>query len=143
MAPALGLTIQFLALRHDKEKELESALEAAAQERAGALVVIGRMYSFFGRRIAEFAAKNRMPVFSVSSRAVKKHFGLLAYRWDSSDMYRRAAWYVDKILKGAKPGDLPIAWPEKFDLVINLKTAKALGITIPPIVLYQATKVIQ
>ncbi len=140
-APALGLTIQSLAARH--AEELESALEAAAQERVGALVVLGGTYSRLGRPIAEFAAKNRMPVFSPNWPLVEKYFGLLGYGPDWPDMYRRAATYVDKILKGAKPADLPVQRPVKFVLVVNLKTAKQLGITIPPNVLYQATKVIK
>ncbi len=141
MAPALGLTIQSLSLRH--AEKLESALEAAAQERAGALVVPAAMYSRLGHRIARFAVKNRVPVFSLSSGSVEKHFGLLAYAPDLSDMARQAATYVDKILKGAKPWDLPVQRPAKFRLVVNLKTAKQLGITIPPNILYQATKVIK
>ncbi len=140
-APALGLTIQSLAARHTEE--LKSALEAAAQERAGALLVGGLPYSRFKRRIAEFAAKNRVPVFAVNWLLVEKHFGLLGYGPDWIDMYRRAATYVDKILKGAKPADLPVQLPVKFNLVVNLKTAKQLGITIPPEVLYRATKVIK
>ena len=141
VAPALGLTIQSLALRHPNE--IDSVLEAAAQERAGALLVMGRVYITFGRRIAEFAAKNRVPVFSIRSPSVEKHFGLLAYAPDRIDTFRRAATYVDKILKGAKPSDLPVQRAAKFNLVVNLKTAKQLGITIPPNILYQATKVIK
>ena len=141
VAPALGLTIQSLSLRH--AEKLESALEAAAQERAGALVVPAAMYSRLGHRIARFAVKNRVPVFSLSSGSLEKHFGLLAYAPDWSDMARQAATYVDKILKGAKPWDLPVQRPAKFRLVVNLKTAKQLGITIPPNILYQATKVIK
>ena len=149
VAPALGLTIQSLELRYKdrsmkkRAEELESALEAAAQKRAGALVVAGGMYIRFGRRIAEFAAKNRVPVFSVAPKAVEKHFGLLSYSPYFIDMFRRAATYVDKILKGAKPADLPVQQPVKFTLVVNLKTAKQLGITIPPEVLYRADKVIK
>ena len=141
IAPALGLTIQSLELRH--AEDIESVLEAATQERASALVVPAQMYSRLGKRIAEFAAENRVPVFSLSYGSVEKHFGLLAYAPDWREMGRRAAIYVDKILKGAKPWDLPVQRPAKFRLVVNLKTAKQLGITIPPNILYQATKVIK
>ncbi len=147
VAPGLGLTLQSLELRHKgrsmkKSAEvLESRLAAATQERAGALLVLSRIYRTFGRRIAEFSAKNQVPVFSVSG-AVKKYSGLLQYSPDWSDLARRAAWYVDKILKGAKPADLPVQRPVKFSLLVNLKTAKALGITIPPSILFRATEVI-
>ncbi len=97
----------------------------------------------FKRRIAEFTAKNRVPVFSVNWLLVEKHFGLLGYQHDTRDMFRRAATYVDKILKGAKPADLPVQRPQKFRLLVNLKTAKQLGITIPPSILYRADKVIK
>ncbi len=144
VAPAFGLTIQPLAKdRIKRAEELESALEAAAQERAGALLVSGVTHSRFRRRIAEFAAKNRVPVFSPNWPLVEKHFGLIGYGPDWIDIHRLAATYVDKILKGAKPADLPVERPTKFVLVVNLKTAKQLGITIPPEVLYQATKVIK
>ncbi len=118
-------------------------MEAAVQDRTGALLVSGVTHSRFRRQIAEFAAKNRMPVFSPNWPLVEKYFGLLGYGPDWPDTYRRAATYVDKILKGAKPADLPVQRPVKFNLVINLKTANQLGITIPPEVLYQATKVIK
>ncbi len=138
---ALGLTIQSLPVRN--AEELKSAFAAAARERAGALSVINPTYRRWGQPIAEFAAKNRMPVISPSFRSVEKHFGLLAYGPDWADMHRRAATYVDKILKGAKPADLPVERPRKFDLLINLKTAKKLDITIPPNVLVRANKVIR
>jgi putative ABC transport system substrate-binding protein len=148
IAPALGLTIQSLKLNHRLEAELrpekvESVLEAAAKERAGALVVMPAMYTILGPRIAAFANRKRMPVFSAQNHAVEKHFGLLAYSYSTNDMSRRAATYVDKILKGAKPADLPVERPRKFDLVINLKTAKQIGLTIPPNVLARANKVIR
>ncbi|MGH7798134.1 MAG: ABC transporter substrate-binding protein [Candidatus Binatia bacterium] len=148
VAPAFGLTIQSLEINHYLEAELRSekvqgVLDAAAKERAGALVVMPAMYTILGPRIAAFATKNRMPVFSVQGPAVEKHFGLLAYTYSTNDMSRRAATYVDKILKGAKPADLPVERPRKFDLLINLKTAKQLGLTVPQSVLYRADKVIR
>jgi putative tryptophan/tyrosine transport system substrate-binding protein len=148
VAPALGLTIQSLEFNHFLEAELrpgklEGVLEAAAKERAGALVVMPAMYSILGRRFAAFATKNRMPVFSAENEGVEKHFGVLAYTFGTNDMSRRAATYVDRILKGAKPADLPVERPRKFELVINLKTAKQLGLTIPLNVLARADKVIK
>jgi putative ABC transport system substrate-binding protein len=148
VAPAFGLTIQSLEFNHYLEAELrsdklEGVLEAAAKERAAALVVMPAMYNILGRRIAAFATKNRMPVFSTHTHAVEKHFGLLAYTYHTNDMSRRAAPYVDKILKGAKPADLPVERPRKFELVINLKTAKQIGLTIPPNVLARADRVIK
>jgi len=93
-------------------------------------------------RIIEFAAKRRLPTIYARSRFVEGG-GLMSYGVDRQHLYRRVATYVDKILKGAKPGDLPVERPAKFNLVVNLKTAKQLGVTIPPEVLYQATKVIK
>ena len=130
--PTLGLTIQ----------PFES-LGAVAQERPGALLVQGTRHSRYRRQLAELTAKNRVPVFSPNWPLVEKHFGLLGYGPDWVDMYRRAARYVDKILKGAKPKDLPVQRPVKFNLLVNLKTAKQLGITIPASILYRATKVIK
>ncbi|MEE9550309.1 MAG: ABC transporter substrate binding protein, partial [Candidatus Binatia bacterium] len=93
-------------------------------------------------RLAEFTAKRGLPTIYAQSRFVNAG-GLMSYGVKVHDMFRRAATYVDKILKGAKPGDLPIEQPTKFELVINLKTAKQLGVTIPPEMLFRADKVIK
>jgi putative ABC transport system substrate-binding protein len=94
------------------------------------------------RRLADLAAKTRLPAV-YSAREFVDDGGLMAYGPDRADLYRRAATYVDKILKGAKPGDLPVERPTKFEFVINLKTAKALGLTIPPSLLGRADGIIQ
>ena len=141
VAPGLGLTLQPLALR--QPQDLKGLLKEAVLHRAEALVVMGRMYATYGDQIAQFAAEHRMPVFSVSVPMVAKHFGLLAYTYDTRDMFRRTATYVDKILKGAKPANLPVQLPQKFRLVVNMKTAKQLGITLPQSILYRADEVIE
>ena len=141
-APSLALTVRVFDNRRDTGG-LEGALQAVAREQVGAVIVMASAYDVNGPRIAEVAAKARLPVFSLSDIAVERHFGLLAYGPDWLDMYRRAATYVDKILKGAQPADLPVQQPVTFNLTVNLKTAKQLGITIPPVVLLQATKVIE
>jgi putative ABC transport system substrate-binding protein len=94
------------------------------------------------RRLVDLAAKNRLPAVYVQREFVEAG-GLMAYGPNLADLFRRAATYVDKILKGAKPGDLPVEQPTKFDLVINIKTVKALGLTIPPSLLGRADEVIQ
>ena len=102
-----------------------------------------KAFSHLGQPITRWAAKNRVPVFTLNWPFVEKYFGLLGYGPDWDDMYRRAATHVDKILKGRKPADLPVQRPVKYFLIANLKTAKHLGITIPPNVLARATEVIR
>jgi len=140
-AQALGIQIQSLVVR--RMTKLESVLSAISQERSDALLGAASTFvRIYRARIIEFAAKRRLPTIYSSSRNVRAG-GLMSYGTNRSDLFRRAAAYVAKILKGAKPADLPIEQARKFDFVINLKTAKALGLTIPPAVLLQATKVIK
>jgi putative ABC transport system substrate-binding protein len=123
--------------------KLEAAFRAATGARAGALLVLGGGVFFpQARRIADLAARSRLPTM-YGLRAYAEAGGLISYGADINDIWRRAATYVDKILKGAKPADLPIEQPTKFELVINLKTAKALGLTIPQTILLQADQVIE
>ncbi len=137
---ALGIKIQSVVTRrHD----IETILSAISQERPdGLMVATGSFIIRHRARIFEFAAKRRLPAIYGVGGFVDAG-GLMSYNADSQHMYRRVASYVDKILKGAKPADLPVERPTKFAFVINLKTAKQIGLTIPPNVLYQATKVIK
>ena len=140
-ARVLGMQLQGLKVRNPSE--LESAFSAVIRESAGGLIVLSdRLFFTVRGRIAEFAAKHRVPTIHYAKEFVEAG-GLMSYGPNTTDMYRRAAILVDKILKGAKPADLPVEHPTKFDLVINLKTAKALGITIPPSILFRADKVIK
>jgi putative tryptophan/tyrosine transport system substrate-binding protein len=123
--------------------ELTDAVSAATKERPGALIVLTDAVFFRNRaQLVELAAKSRLPVMS-GAREWAAAGGLMTYGVNLRDSFRRAAGYVDRILKGAKPSDLPIERPAKFDLVINLKAAKALGLTIPRSVLVQADQIIQ
>ena len=140
-AQALGLKIQSLEVR--SPKDLEGAFQAAAKERAGALTVgPDPLLTANRKQIVELAAKNRLPAI-YPWREYVEDSGLMSYAPKLADLYRRAATYVDKILKGAKPADLPVEQPTKFELVINLKAAKQIGLTIPPNVLARADRVIR
>jgi putative ABC transport system substrate-binding protein len=138
---ALGVRLQFVEVRGPVD--FDRAFSEMTGARAGALTVLPSTM-FFGerRRLVDLAAKNRLPAV-YSSRDFVDAGGLMSYGPDYADVFRRAATYVDKILKGAKPGDLPVEQPTKFELVINLKTAKALGLTIPPSLLLRADQVIE
>ncbi len=123
--------------------EVDSILAKMSRQRATALVVEGSLFFMdHAGDITEMAAKYRLPAI-YSLRVFMDAGGLMSYGPSLADLWRRAALYVDKILKGAKPGDLPVEQPTKFDLVINLKTAKALGLTIPPSLLQRADQVIE
>ena len=123
--------------------DLDSAFSDMTQAHAGALSVLSTaMFSSARRRLVDLAAKNRLPTVFPFREYVDAG-GLISYGPDLPDLFRRAATYVDKILKGAKPGDLPVEQPTKFQLVVNLTAAKALGLTIPPAVLQRADQVIE
>jgi putative ABC transport system substrate-binding protein len=120
-----------------------SAFEAATKGRVGALYVVDDVITTSHLpRILDLARRRRLPVISQYAEFAEGG-GLIAYGPSIAAMYRRTAYFVDRILKGAKPGDLPVEQPTKFELVINLKTAKALGLTIPPSLLARADEVIQ
>ncbi len=141
--PARQLGIQLHSMEVRSPDDLEKAIEDAARAGAGALVRLpGSRIGADRSRLTDLAVKSRLPAMYSSARHVRAG-GLMSYGASMAHLYRRSATYVDKILKGAKPADLPVEQPRKFNLVINLKTAKQLGITIPPEVLYQATKVIK
>jgi putative ABC transport system substrate-binding protein len=137
---SLGVQLQFLEARGPTE--FDGAFAAMAKERAGALLVVADgMFMLHRTRLADLAAKSRLP--SLGYRELVEAGGLMSYGPSLPDLWRRAAIFVDRILKGAKPADLPIEQPAEFELVINLKTAKALGLTIPPSLLQRADQVIE
>ena len=139
-ARSLKMQVQIVDVR--APGELAAAVAAAARERAGALLVTGGSMFFAHRiRLAELALKHRLPSVYLLREHVEAG-GLLAYGADLRDSFRRAAGYVDRILRGAKPGELPIEQPSKFELTINLKTARALGLTVPPSVLARADRIV-
>jgi putative ABC transport system substrate-binding protein len=140
-APALGVKLQPLAVRHSRD--LETAFAAAIREKAGALLVLREsIFNPLRHDIVNFAAAHRLPAAYGGPTFIEVG-GLLVYGANFLDMIRRAGGYVDRILKGAKPADLPLEQATKFELVINLRTAKALGLTIPPSLLARADQVIE
>jgi putative ABC transport system substrate-binding protein len=138
-AGALGVQVQYLNIRDSKE--VDAVLRTASKARADAVLVLN-FPTDISRVIPDLAVKNRLPTIYYNSTLVDRG-GLMSYGASITDLDRRAATYVDKILKGAKPAELPVEQPTKFELVINLKTAKQIGLTIPPNVLARADKVIK
>jgi putative ABC transport system substrate-binding protein len=140
-AATLGMTP--LPIDSKSVEEIDSALVAMRTKRAEAVIVIGDpMFGSHRKRLVELSAKSGLPAI-YSTREYVIDGGLVSYGTNLDDLYRPAAMYVDKILKGAKPGDLPVEQPTKFELVINLTTTKALGLTIPPSLLARADHVIE
>ena len=141
VAPTLGLKLQSVQVR--SPDDFPGAFAAMSRTRPEALVILADPFTFSHRtQIVDFAAKSRLPAIHPFRESVEAG-GLIAYGVDLPDMYRRAASYVDKILRGAKPADLPIEQPTKFEFVINIKAAKALGLTIPPSLLLRADRVVE
>jgi ABC-type uncharacterized transport system substrate-binding protein len=141
-AGSLGVKLQSLNIL--SSQDFETAFQEAAKARADAILfrVPGSILSFHRTEIAAVAIKSRLPVLYENAEEVDAG-GLMSYGVNANDLYRRAGTYVDKIFKGAKPADLPVEQPTKFELVVNLKTAKRIGLTIPPNVLARADKVIK
>jgi len=140
-ARALGVRPQFVEARGPAD--IDRAFSDMIEAHAGALTVLpSTMFVIERRRLVDLAAKNRLPAMYITREFVDAG-GLMAYGSNLADLFRRAATYVDKILKGAKPADLPVEQPTKFEFVVNLKTAKALGLTIPPSLLQRADELIQ
>ena len=140
-AGAFGVKLQFLDVQ--SPKDIDTAFRAASKARAeGVLVLTGPVINAQRKQIADLAAKSRLPATYPFPEYVEAG-GLMSYSANMVDLYRRAATYVDKILKGAKPADLPVEQPTKFEFIINLKAAKQIGLTIPPNVLARADKVIR
>jgi putative tryptophan/tyrosine transport system substrate-binding protein len=139
--PGLGLTL--VAIEATESEDLPRSFSTIKKEQVGGVLVCGdRMFNTHRTKIFELASKNRLPAI-YSSQEYAETGGLMSYGANFPDLYRRAATYVDKILKGAKPADLPVEQPTKFELIINLKTAKQIGLTITPNVLARADRVIR
>jgi ABC-type uncharacterized transport system substrate-binding protein len=142
-AAAQVLRMRVLSLGVKNEEEIKNALAVMARERPGALLVLAdRLLLHHRALIMDFAIRSRLPGVHAYRELVEAG-GLMSFGPSYADMHRRAAYFVDRILKGTKPGDLPAERPRTFDLVVNLKAAKALGLTIPQSVLPRATEIIQ
>jgi putative ABC transport system substrate-binding protein len=142
-APALEMKVQLQSLEVRQPEDFERVFKVAASKQLGALVVLQSPFTATHRRaIVDFATKSRLPTMFGEGAHVEAG-GLMSYAPNYNDLFRRAATFVDKILKGRKPADLPVEQPTKFEFVINLKTAKQIGVTIPQSVLFRADKVIK
>jgi putative ABC transport system substrate-binding protein len=142
-AAARLLKVQLISLEVQSLDELENAFRSSAKSRADAFIIMpSGFFNTNQRRLVELAAKHRLPGMYLEQEFVHAG-GLMTYATSIPDLYRRSATYVDKILKGAKPADLPVEQPKKFEFLINLKTAKEIGLTIPPNVLARADQVIR
>jgi len=140
---ARTLSLRLRSVRVQSAAEFESAFETIAKARdQGLLLILSPLATLNSKRIVALALKHRLPGM-FPTRQFAEEGGLMSYGTSTGDMYRRAATYVDKILKGAKPSELPVEQPMKFEFVINLKTAKQIGLTIPPNLLARADKVIR
>lgn len=142
-APALALTVFPVGVKGPRREDVERAFDAIAKERPGALLVVGdATLGAHRRQIADLAIRHRLPTSGAHSAWTESGL-LMSYGTDFVDLFRSAASLVDKILKGARPADLPVEQPTKFELVVNMKTAKALGLTIPAPVLSRADRLIE
>ena len=142
-AAALKLAIEIQSIPALSPNELAGALRAAAKDPPGALIVLSPIYAAYRKEVVEFATKTKVPLSFDTSGLAGEPGALLSYGVDISVLFRKAATFVDKILKGAKPADLPVEQPTKFELVVNMKTAKALGIKFPNSIPVRADKVIE
>ena len=142
-AAARAVDVHLQVLRIEEPADLEGAFQAASRDRAGAMIILPNpFFSVHAARVAALTPKYRLPTIG-TERAVVEAGGFMRYAQNGPDVWRRAATYVDKILKGAKPADLPIEQPMTFEFVVNMKTAQALGITFPNEIMLQVTEVVQ
>ena len=140
---ARSLKVALIMAPVRSDAEIETALIGVGREPGGGLVVISDTFMFAHRTpVIAAAARNNVPAVYPNSLQVRDG-GLLSYGVDRVDLFRRAASYVDRILRGAKPGDLPVQFPTKFEMVVNRKTATALGLAVPPSIMLRATEVIE